>query len=162
MCSLSRMFRYLTGVLCLGFLAASPMALGADAAWTATATRGVGTVLTNATDLGPLAPDTSVHLVVALALQNQSDPQQLIQEENTPGDAFYDTVIMPNQFAASYAPTSSQVQAVTSYLSTAGMTNIQVEPNDLFVTADTTAAQANAAFNTIWNSRNWNSASRPA
>lgn len=54
----------------------------------------------------------------------------------------------PAQFAAQYGPTSSQVQAVTSYLSSQGFGNIQVEANNLLVSADGTAAQADAAFNT--------------
>lgn len=148
MFSLSRIFHCLIGVLCLGLVIASPITADAATTWAATATRGVGPVLANATDLGPLAPDTPVHLVVALALQDQGGLEQLIQEENTPRNALYGTAITPSQFTATYAPTPAQVQAVTGYLSTAGMTNVHVEANSLFVTADATAGEANSAFNT--------------
>lgn len=85
--SLSRIFHCLMGVLCLGLVIASPITAGAGTTCTESATHGVGPLLANATDLGSLAPDTTVHLVVALALQDQGGSQKLIQEENTPGKA---------------------------------------------------------------------------
>jgi len=53
-----------------------------------------------------------------------------------------------SQFLATYAPTAAQVQSVTNYLSGYGFSNIQVEPNNLFITADGTVAQVSVAFHT--------------
>lgn len=84
-------------------------AAGADTAWTATATRGIGLLLANATDLGPLAPDTPAQLVVALALRNQSGLQQLIQGKILRAKRSYGTFITPDQFAITCALTPAQV-----------------------------------------------------
>jgi pseudomonalisin len=54
-----------------------------------------------------------------------------------------------SQFVAAYAPTSSQVQSVVNYIAAQGLSNIQVAPNNLFVTADGTVAEIGAAFFTL-------------
>lgn len=126
-------------------------AIQAQTNWSPTATQGVGSMLVNATNLGPLPSSTPLHISVALGIQNKSALQQLVQNENTPSSPLYGTTITPTQFLSTYAPTSAQVQAVVSYLSSQGFTNVQTEPNNLFVTADGTAAQASAAFDTSIN-----------
>ncbi len=108
-------------------------------AWVSTGTQAEAPALVGTTLVGPLAANTPLRITVALQLQNASGIQQAIASGTT---------LTPDQFMASYGPTSSQVQAVTSYLSSEGLTNISVESNNLFVTADATAAQAESAFNT--------------
>jgi pseudomonalisin len=117
--------------------------------WVATATQAVQLEnLPGASIIGALSPQTPMHIVVGLKMQNQSGLQQLVQAESTPGNPLYGTAITPDQFLASYAPSSSQVQAVTSYLESFGFTNISAEPNNLLISADGTAGAATLAFNT--------------
>lgn len=123
----------------------------AQTSWAPTATQGVGTMLVNATNLGQLPSSTPLRIAVALGIRNKSALQQLVQNENTPSSPLYGTTITPTQFLSNYAPTSAQVQSVVSYLTSQGFTNVQVEPNNLFVTGDATAAQASAAFDTSIN-----------
>ncbi len=118
----------------------------ADTTWVNTATQ--ATQLTSATALGPMSGAQQLHVNVALKLRNGSALNAYIQAINTPGNAQYGQSLTPAQFVANYAPTSDQVQAVVSYLSGKGLTNISAEPNNLFITADGTAAQIEAAFNT--------------
>ena len=126
-------------------ISALPAAIQAQA-WTTTATHALP--LTNVTSLGSLDANTSMHIAVALKLQNPGQLKALIQSENTPGNAAYGTELEPAQFEAAYSPTSAQVQAVESYLSSQGFQNIQAEDNSLFVTADGTAGIVQTAFNT--------------
>jgi len=114
--------------------------------WTNTATRGL--VLNLATDLGPAPSNNSMNILVVMPIQNQAALQQYVRNIADPNSPQYGQSLTPAQFAASYAPSSAQVQSVTSYLQQQGFQNITVEPNNLFVGATGTVAQVNAAFNT--------------
>jgi pseudomonalisin len=129
-------------------LASSMCAPAFAQTWASTATQGLGNLLSNATPVGLLDSATPLHVKVALRLNNQSALQQYIQAINTPGSSLYGSSLTTDQFVATYAPTTAQVQAVVSYLNANGFTNVQAEANNLFVTADGTPAAVQAAFNT--------------
>ena len=105
--------------------------------WASTATR--AETLVNATNLGSVAPATPLDVAVALNLRNRSGLDHVIASRR---------VLTPDEFKAAYAPTTSQAQAVVSYLAGHGFTNVNVASNRLLVTASGTAAQASSAFNT--------------
>ena len=129
--------------LCLTSLA------GAQATtWVSTATRATGPLLVNATPLGLVASSTPMHLAVGLRLQNQNALVQYTRAVNDPANSLYGNWLTVDQFVAAYAPTSAQVQTVVNYLSSNGFSNIQVEPNNLFVTTDGTPVQVQNAFHT--------------
>jgi subtilase family serine protease len=104
--------------------------------------------LTNATPVGVLPDSTTLHIAVALRLNNRSALENYVAAIGDPSNFLYRSSLTVDQFVATYAPTQAQVQQVSDYLSRFGLTNIQVEPNNLFVTADGTAIQVGAAFNT--------------
>jgi pseudomonalisin len=116
--------------------------------WVSTATRATGPLLVNATPLGLVASSTPMHLAVGLRLQNQSALVQYTRAVNDPANSLYGNWLTVDQFVAAYAPTSAQVQTVVNYLSSSGFSNIQVEPNNLFVTTDGTPVQVQNAFHT--------------
>lgn len=118
----------------------------ANITWVNTATQ--GTSLASATSLGALPGSTPLHVAVALRLRNQSGLDAYIKAINDPTNALFGQSLTPAQFAATYGPTSDSAQAVAQYLSGSGLTNVRIEPNNLFVSADGTAAQVLAAFNT--------------
>jgi pseudomonalisin len=128
-----------------------PGAQAATTGWVPTATQGV--TLTNftaqATRLGPVAATRRMHIIVGLRVQNEAQLNSAILAINTPGNPSYGKYLTPSQFAATYAPSAAQIQAVTSYLAQAGFTNISVPSNGLYVVAYGTAAAVEAAFNTI-------------
>lgn len=129
-----------------GFFASAAIA---QPQWANTATQGISPLqLVRATDQGPVAGDQAITVRVALAVQNKQALEAYVQSINDPNNALYGQSLTPMQFAATYAPSSAQVQQVVSYLAGKGFTNIVVEPNNLLVSADGTVAQANAAFNT--------------
>ncbi len=104
--------------------------------------------LQNAAPLGTLASSTPIHIVVGLQAQNANQIQPTLQAMLTPGNALYGTSLNLQQFVAQFGATSAQVQAVESYLTSAGFTNVTVDDNQLLVEGDGTAATASAAFNT--------------
>jgi pseudomonalisin len=116
--------------------------------WVSTATQATGPLLVNATPLGLAASSTPMHIAVGLRLQNQRALAQFARAVNDPASTLYGNWLSVDQFVASYGPTSAQVQAVVSYLSSNGFSNVQVEPNSLFVTADGTPVEAQNAFHT--------------
>ncbi|MGA8072944.1 MAG: S53 family peptidase [Candidatus Acidiferrales bacterium] len=116
--------------------------------WISTSTQAIGPALANATSQGLLPDSTPIHVNVALQIQNRDALVQYVQHITTPGAPLYGQELDPAGFAAAYAPSSSEVQSVVSYLSGAGFQNVQVEPNNLMIAADGTAAAVRQAFNT--------------
>jgi pseudomonalisin len=125
-------------------LCASPIALAQI--WASTATKALQ--LQSATVVGSLNPSTSMHIVVGLQERNTSLVQPTLKRMLTPGDPLFGTSLTVNQFVEQFGPTSAQVQAVKSYLSKLGFTNITVAENQLVIEASGTASQVEAAFNT--------------
>lgn len=111
--------------------------IAAPAGWSSTATQGV--TVASATDLGALAPTQALTVRVALQAHDLSALAQLIASGQKVSDA---------NLLAQYAPTSSEVSQVVSYLQSQGFTSVDVAPNRLLVSADGTAAQAQKAFDT--------------
>jgi xanthomonalisin len=101
----------------------------------------------DATQIAPLEASKKMHVEVSLNLRNVDQLQSFLATVNQPGSANYHHFLTPAQFKAQYAPTDAQVQAVVTHLQASGFTNIKVAPNNLLVSADGTAANANAAFN---------------
>lgn len=115
--------------------------------WSMTATQAVPGI-PGATTLGPLAASTPVEVTLGLALRDQGALESFIAAASTPSSPEYGEVYTPSAFAATFAPTATQVRSVTNYLTSQGFTDVQVAPNDLLVTANGTAAAAEQAFHT--------------
>ncbi|SHJ91543.1 S53 family peptidase [Alicyclobacillus tolerans] len=130
----------------IGVMGSMPTAQADTTNWVATHTQAF--VPTNATNLGSLPASTELTVVIGLQMQNQSGLEQYIQDISTPGNALYGQTLTPSQFEATYSPSSSTVDAVTSYLESQGLSNIQVSANRLLITATGTAQQLESAFNT--------------
>ncbi len=116
------------------------------AVWVNTHTQAIP--LVKAKLLGAVDPSTAMHVTVALQMQNAQALQNLVQQQATPNSPNFGKYITLAQFNASYAPSIDSVKAVHSYLAHYGLTNIAIERNRLFVTANGTAGQIEAAFNT--------------
>ena len=101
----------------------------------------------DATQIAPLEASKPLHVEVSLNLRNVDQLQSFLASVNQPGSANYHHFLTPAQFKAQYAPTDAQVQAVVAHMQASGFTHIKVAANNLLVSADGTAANANAAFN---------------
>ncbi len=114
-----------------------------------TATQGVPvSALLGATDLGALAKKQAITVRLGLQMQNAPALKQLVLAQANPASPLYGQFLTPAQFLQSFAPSTAQVDSVVSFLKSAGFRHVSVEPNGLLVSADGTAAQAEAAFNT--------------
>ena len=113
------------------------VAATAPAGWATTNTQALN--LANATDLGALDASKVLTVRVGLQLRNAQQLQQTIAQNQ---------IVSSVQFASQYAPTQDQVSSVVSYLTSKGLTNISVEPNNLLIGAEGTVAQIQSAFNT--------------
>ncbi len=121
----------------------------ADAAtttWAPTATKALS--LAHATALGAASGSTPLRLTVGLTPRNRAGLDSLIKAQATPGSASYEKFLTPAEFTSRFASTAADAQAVSTYLSGAGMKNVTVSSNRLQVTADATVAQAQSAFHT--------------
>src|SRR3984885_4384547 len=113
-----------------------------------TATQGVGSALINATAQGLLPASTPIHVNVGLQIQNRAALVAYVRGITKPGNPLYGQELQPSDFLAAYAPSTTQVQSVVNYLNEQGFQNIQVDTNNLMVSADGTALTVNQAFNT--------------
>ncbi len=141
------------GLFALLALALCHGAAAQDSGWAATATQGItlANFTTPVQSLGPLADATPLHIMVGLRVQNEAQLNSTILAVNTRGNPAYGQFLTPSQFAATYSPSASQVQAVESYLAGMGFTNISAPSNGLYVSAWGSAAAVAAAFNTpLW------------
>jgi subtilase family serine protease len=134
-----------------GGVAAAQSASAAPAApvgWHATSTQPL--TLKGASLLGVTSPTKALHLDVVLTQRNPAQAANALKAMYTPGSATYRHFLTPAQYAASYAPTTARINAVTSYLRSAGLSSVAVSANKQLVTATTTVATAAKAFNTAF------------
>ncbi len=136
-----RIARALAGSAVVVALSSAPLVVsspagGAAARWSATATR--AEKLVGAKKLGTAAPGTPMRVVLALRLRDVSGLRRAIASHH---------VMSVPQFVDRYAPTASQVRAVSTYLRREGLTP-HVASNRMLVVANGTAGAVSAAFDT--------------
>ena len=152
--------RTLAGAVCVSALAAavSPAAaagLARAPLYRSAATTGFVNTHTQAfpffkgtSDLGTLSSSTPMRITVGMTPRNMAMINALLKAQVTPGNAMYEKFLTPAQTTAMFGPTGSSVQAVASYLTSAGFKSVAVTPDNLLITATGTAAIASKAFNT--------------
>jgi len=122
-------------------------AAGVDATWRTTATHAhVPAASVNMSGL--VAFDMPLHVQVALKIQNKGALDDFIAAAHNPASPLFRAKLQAGDVAANFLPSQAQAQAVAEYLSRAGFTNVSVSANRLLVSADGTAASAQAAFGT--------------
>jgi pseudomonalisin len=121
-------------------------AAGAATTWVATST--AATVVQGATLTGDAPASAPVSLAVTLKPQNAAAEQSALKAMYQPGSPTYHQFLTPAQWEAAYAPTTAEVDAVTSYLTQNGFTGLSVQGDRLLITANGTVGQAERAFNT--------------
>lgn len=88
------------------------------------------------------------HVGFRVYLGWRSDPSAFDRAVSTPGNAQYGHYLTAAQFRAAFSPSQSQVTAVQRWLHGQGFTIDYTPSNNLYVAAEGTVAQANAAFGT--------------
>ena len=90
----------------------------------------------------------TVTVRVQLKLHNQAAAEAAAQAVSTPGSKQYGQFLTPDQFHATYSPTTQDVAQITGWLTGVGLTIGEIPANNSYVTATGTAAQINATFAT--------------
>ena len=104
-----------------------------------------------ATDLGPLPGDTRLNgmsLRFTPSVAQQAALDQLLLDQQNPSSPRYHQWLTPQQYAAQFGLSSSDLAKVTAWLASQGFTVTGVAQGGTFVTFSGTVAQAQAAFAT--------------
>jgi subtilase family serine protease len=105
----------------------------------------------HATDLGPLTGDTrlkGMSLRFTPSATQQAALDQLLVDLQDPASPRYHQWLTPQQYAAQFGLSSSDIAKVTAWLSSQGFTVTGVANGGTFITFDGTVAQAQTAFST--------------
>ncbi len=97
------------------------------------------------------ATSGSDHVGFRVYLGWRADPSSLVEAVSTPGSPSYGQFLTAQQFRAQFAPAASDVSAVQKWLRSQGFQVDYTPANSLYVAAEGTAAQAEAAFGTQLN-----------
>ena len=101
-----------------------------------------------ATFQGYLPENESLDVVVTLKLRNPELLGDHVRAITSPGNPEFGRWLSREQIMADYAPLPERANAVAAYLTQAGFTNVQIEPNRLLVTATGTTTAIRTAFHT--------------
>jgi len=101
-----------------------------------------------AVDLGPVAGEQPLRLVVGLRVRDRRAIDTLLRRQHTPGDPLFGRFLTPAQTNALFNPTGATVQAVAAFLAAGGVRNLHVTPDNLLITGDATVAVARRTFAT--------------
>lgn len=131
-------FAYRTAIFCL-FLGVLALAL-APAPAAAAPNQG--------TNMGPENGSKVISITVWLNLHNRAQLDALVPQMYDKSSANYHKWLTPSQFKAQFAPTAQDLAAVQEFLTSHNLTVTSVGPNNHFVVARGTVADAQLAFNT--------------
>ncbi|GLG00156.1 pseudomonapepsin [Alicyclobacillus hesperidum subsp. aegles] len=96
--------------------------------------------------VGELAGNAPMHVAIGLKLRNQAALQQLIGELYNPSSKQYGHYLTPQQFRQEFAPSASEVEAVSTYLRQYGLKVQSDSHNNLVLDVKGTATQMEHAF----------------
>ena len=100
------------------------------------------------TNMGPEETSKVISVTVWLNLHNKPALDALVQQIYDKGSPNYHQWLTISQFRAQFAPTAQDVTAVREFLASHNLTVTSVGPNNHFVVARGTVADAQQAFNT--------------
>jgi subtilase family serine protease len=146
----SRIRLVLGGMLAAAIASAPSTALAASSA-TATGTGNVAGWVKSATLLGTAPGSQSVTIAVHMALQNTAGLKSLVAEVSSPNNKQYGRYLTPEEFDKRFAPATTQVNGVKAMLEKAGMSDVQVGPYGVYVSARATVSQLRTAFHVTQN-----------
>ncbi len=95
---------------------------------------------------GAVDPSTVITVTVWLKLHHQDQLDQLVQQQYQKGSGKYHQWLTQDQFNASFAPTSQEVNAVTHFLTAHHLTVLTVAENNFYVKVQGTVGDIEQAF----------------
>ncbi|MGO9819807.1 MAG: protease pro-enzyme activation domain-containing protein [Solirubrobacteraceae bacterium] len=98
--------------------------------------------------VGSVSNTSAVNFEVVLKLRDASGAQALVQSISTPGSADYRHYLTAAQWENRFSPTTAQVNQVTAWLRSEGLSVGAVSKDRLTIAASGTASQVESAFGT--------------
>jgi subtilase family serine protease len=95
-----------------------------------------------------LAPASNLSMRAVMALRNQGELDQLIEDLQDPSSPDYHRWLTPDEFTARFGPTPEDLAKVSAWLTAQGFTVISASASMRFVSFTGSAAQATEAFQT--------------
>ncbi len=132
---------------------AAPAAAAGDATSPAATTQLAGSAspaTTAATAVGAVAASQKLHVELWLT-PNIAGATQFDDAVSTPGSILYRQYLTPDEYTAQYGPSAAEAQAVSSWLSSAGFSDVQIGAGRDSVTATGTAVKVDQAFSVQMN-----------
>jgi subtilase family serine protease len=102
--------------------------------------------LQNAVLLGHSDPNSMMTIVVALKMQNEQEFDDLLDGLNDPSSPDFLQFLTPDDFLSRYATAQEDVDSVSVYLASQGLSIQQVTSNHMFIQASGTVSQVEQAF----------------
>jgi subtilase family serine protease len=102
--------------------------------------------LSRATKVGPADENKRVVITAYLSWRNQTELEQLVADQTTPGSGRYGEFLSPEQFHAAFSPRAEDVTRVQEALQGLGFKIEETPASGLFVAASGTVAQIKRAF----------------
>lgn len=96
--------------------------------------------------VGHSDPNAVQTVVIGLALRNEADLEKLIDEQDDPNSPNYQKYLTADEFKQSHSPEQADVDAVTDYLKTTGLTVVDVSDNRTLIEVEGTTEQFEKAF----------------
>jgi subtilase family serine protease len=96
--------------------------------------------------LGRVDAGESIPLALTLPLRHEAELDAFIARVSNPQDPLYGQYLTPAQFAAQYAPTQADYDALTAYVRAQGLTVTNTHANRLVLDVAGPAAKVEAAF----------------
>ena len=106
--------------------------------------------LASATDLGPAASSTPLHLVLSLARPDAAGEKALLAAEHDPSSPQYRHFLTPGEFGQRFGVPAATRQAVTSYLTGGGLTVDAVSAAGDQITASGDTTHVASLFHTTF------------
>lgn len=91
-------------------------------------------------------PNEIQTVVIGLALKNEADLEKLIDEQDDPSSPNYHKYLTTDEFKATYSPDQADVDAVTDWAKSNGLTVVDVSDNRTLIEIEGTTEQFEKAF----------------
>ncbi len=96
--------------------------------------------------LGRVAPETALRAGLLLPLRSQSELDDLLRRQYTPGDPQFHQFLTPAEFTRRFGPTAADYDAVAAYARSQGLTVTATSPSRTLLSVQGPAAKIEAAF----------------
>jgi len=114
-----------------------------------------GQVLANSTprfvqsaqNLGPESPSKVINITVRLQQHNIAEREALLKQLYDPKSPLFQHWLTPAEFAAKFGPTAAEAAVVKDFLASHGLAVTYLHPDNYYINAQASVADAQKAFN---------------